>query len=201
MQNLEQQRWLQVERDLPDERLVPRNQKPEKEIVSKYLTRIGRTPASDADWESLKDFYSKESDSHPISGIPKANITPKSIKDWCSSELSKTTEDQAEAHLLLIESWCSKPQKLSERLSAIGKVKLDTTGSEDTWSKYKEEYKTSSTGKTIQKKSSSGDKWEDFESSTVNEQVLKDWCKGHEGSHFKHRKDVLFEKYVRWCSK
>nr|WP_014272323.1 hypothetical protein [Mycoplasma haemocanis] len=179
-------------------------QKQEKEKVSKYLTKIGRVLASEnSDWERLKEFYSKETNSHPISNIPKDNITPQLIKDWCSLELEKVVTNQTEDHLLLVESWCSKPQKLSERLGSIGKNKLDTEGSGDTstWTKYVEEYKVPTVGKNIQKKSSTGDKWEDFENNTINEQILKDWCKGYEASHFKHEKDVLFEKYLRWCSK
>ncbi|AEG72807.1 hypothetical protein MHF_0535 [Mycoplasma haemofelis Ohio2] len=178
--------------------------KSEPEVVSLYLTRIGRSLAStDAEWESLKDFYSKESAIHPISGISKDQIKKESIRDWCNSELSKIAKEQTESHLLLIESWCSKPQKLSERLSSVGKSKLDNTGETDstTWTKYESEYKKSENQLKIKKKDSSSSTWSDFNNSEATVQILKEWCKEHEDDHFKHQKDVLFEKYEKWCSK
>ncbi|AEG72996.1 hypothetical protein HF1_06530 [Mycoplasma haemofelis str. Langford 1] len=179
-----------------------------------YLKTIKRDEASTSeDWAKLKELYSSDSNADRIPNITKENLTSniKPLSDWCESKLKSNYND---AEKNLVESWCSKSVKISERLSYFGLSSLNTattggtTNADDsTWDTKSSKYGADTTSDATLKiheinNGSSAPKTLGNElGSTATKEQLKKWCDWAKDQAYQHEESVLFKRYKHWCTK
>ncbi|AEW45230.1 hypothetical protein MHC_01820 [Mycoplasma haemocanis str. Illinois] len=179
-----------------------------KNSITKYLNSLGRKIAeSDEDWSLIKKNYSIDKENIPIPGIPKDSIETKlnDLKRWCKDGLKEefAREKAEKGDYNLIQTWCTKPVKISDHLKHMKLTSLDTSGSgdDDSWNKLKNTYPNG--GLKINSINTTGsNKTEGEELSSVDDiKKMKDWCSFTSEKYFKHSEDTLFKRYKYFCTK
>ncbi|AEW45268.1 hypothetical protein MHC_02010 [Mycoplasma haemocanis str. Illinois] len=180
-----------------------------KNTIEKYLNSLHRELAiSDEDWELIKNNYSSDKEESPISNIPKSSINSKlnDLKKWCRDNLNEefSREKANKGGYNLIQSWCTKPVKISSYLKYLKLAALDTTGGGDdaTWNKLKDAYPKGEGLKINEITNQDNNKKEGaIINSLSDSQKLKAWCSWSADQYFKHQEDSLFKRYKHFCTK
>ncbi|AEG72990.1 hypothetical protein MHF_0720 [Mycoplasma haemofelis Ohio2] len=149
-----------------------------------YLKSIKRVEASTKeDWDTLNFLYAKESVENPIPNISKSSVSSDASKitKWCETKL---TSDFVKSEADLVESWCSKPMKIVDRLPYFDLSPLNTSTAQESttnpddpsWASKSNSYQQSISDTTLKVNEVTDTTLGAEISSDMSVDKLKKWC-------------------------